>query len=177
LSLGPRVCTAAMTATWKWCERRQVTTPSRINRMRPARPLRSSAAPGARRPAGGCPPPGSAGGHRASSGTEACLPWPSGTRSWATRARCQPPRRYGGNSVCRVRPCRWVGLPRRIPFVRRNPMQAGPGSERALVGLRPQGTGGSHAGGFPAERRINKTIMQTGPCLLRPHIRCDPRWA
>ena len=55
------------------------------------------------------------------------------------------------------------------PFRAADPVQAGPGSERALVGLRPQGTGGSHDGGFPAERRINKTIMQTGACLLRPH--------
>jgi hypothetical protein len=45
-------------------------------------------------------------------------------------------------------------------------VQAGPGSERAFVGLRPQGAGGSHdAAGFPAERRINKTIMQSGPTI------------
>ena len=34
---------------------------------------------------------------------------------------------------------------------------------RAFLRLRPQGTGSSHAGGFPAEGGINKTIMQTDP--------------
>jgi hypothetical protein len=78
---------------------------------------RPSAAPAARRPAGGSAPPSSAGGHQASLGTAACLPWPSATRSWATRAGCRLPRRSGGSYGCRLRCCCWVGLPRRIPFV------------------------------------------------------------
>ena len=78
---------------------------------------RPSAVPAARRPAGGSAPPSSAGGHQASLGTAACLPWPSATRSWATRAGCRRPRRSGGSYGCRLRCCCWVGLPRRIPFV------------------------------------------------------------
>jgi hypothetical protein len=81
----------------EWCERRQITKSSRINPMRPAGPLRSSAAPGARGPAGGSRFLGSGGDHPGSSGRAACLPWPSGTRSWATRAGYRRPRRPGGS--------------------------------------------------------------------------------
>jgi hypothetical protein len=125
--------------------------------------LRPSAAPAVPLPAGGCPPPGSGGGHQASSGTAVCLPWPSGTRSWATRARCRPPRRYGGRREDRVRPCRWVGLPRRIPFRARPRM---PFRGRSGPGVRPatKEEGDSHgAGGRPAACRTNTMIMQTDP--------------
>ena len=74
---------------------------------------------------------GSGGDRPGSSGREACLLWPSGTRSWVRHAGCRRPRRYGGSWL---RPCRWVGLPRRIPFVRRTPTaEPGPGSDRLFV--------------------------------------------
>jgi hypothetical protein len=131
--------------------------------MRPARPLRSSAAPGARWPAGGSPRPGSAGDHQGSSGTEACLPWPSGTRSWATPARWRPPPRPVDIGEARVRPCRWVGLPRRIPFARRTRWSVGPEMERGFIRHDSRGLASNDAGACPAERRTNRKIMQTGP--------------
>jgi hypothetical protein len=89
---------------------------------------------------------------RGSSGTGACLPWPSGTPSWARRGGSRPPQQCGGSWDWWWRPCRWVGLPRRIPFVRRGRRQcrtrSGP-----VVGRGPTGAGlrrrpflGRHAG-------------------------------
>jgi hypothetical protein len=78
--------------------------------------LRPSAVPAVRWPAGGFRLLGSGGGHQGSSGTAACPPWPSGRRSWVTRAGCRPPRRYGGSWAGGGRPCRCVGLPPGIPF-------------------------------------------------------------
>jgi hypothetical protein len=40
------------------------------------------------------------------------------------RGGCRPPRRPAGSWERWLRPCRWVGLPRRIPFVRRTPAAA-----------------------------------------------------
>jgi hypothetical protein len=128
-----------------------------------ARPLKPSVAPGAHRPAGGSPRLGSGGGHQGSSGTAVCLPWPSGTRSWATRARCRPPPRPAGRGEGRVRPCRWVGLPRRIPFVQRIRLLCRVRIGAVLVRTPRQGQGRGDAGGHPAERRMNRTIMQTDP--------------
>jgi hypothetical protein len=145
--------------------------PGKIGRRRPPTTLRSSAVPGARRPAGGSPMPDSGGGRQGSSGTAVCLLWPSGTRSWVTRARCQPPRRPAGSWERGV--WRWVGLPRRIPFVRWTRWLPRARTEQAFLGLRPQGTGGSHGGGFPAERRINRTIMQTDPTACHSPISVD----
>ena len=54
-------------------------------------------------------------GRPGSSGLAACLPKPSGTRSWARHGGCRRPRRSGGSWARWLRPCRWVGLPRRIP--------------------------------------------------------------
>jgi hypothetical protein len=121
--------------------------------------FRSSALPGARWPAGGSLRPGSGGGHPGSSGTGVCLPWPSGTRSWATPATGRPPRRPADTGEAQVRSCFWVGLPRRIPFRRRTPVLPGP-----------------NAGGYSSDpqqacwrrppllgRRTNRTIMQTDP--------------
>ena len=121
---SPRLDPAVMTATGMVLV---ADTPSRPGsscqpRMQRARPEgwvdRSGrrSAPGAGWPAGGSRLLGSGGGHQGSSGTAACLPWPSGTRSWATRAGCRPPRRDGGSWAGRGRPCRWVGLPPGIPF-------------------------------------------------------------
>jgi hypothetical protein len=95
------------------------------------RPLRPSVVPAVPRPAGGSPPPDSGDARQGSSGTAACPPWPSGTPSWATRARCRPPQPDGGSGEDQVRPYRWIGLPRRIPFVRRTRrlyrVRSGPG--------------------------------------------------
>jgi hypothetical protein len=68
----------------------------RIGHRRGATTLRPSAAPGARRPAGGSLPSDNGGGRQGSLGTGVCLLWPSGTRSWATPARWRRPRRPGG---------------------------------------------------------------------------------
>jgi hypothetical protein len=95
--------------------------------------FRSSALPGARWPAGGSLRPGSGGGHPGSSGTGVCLPWPSGTRSWATPATGRPPRRPADTGEAQVRSCFWVGLPRRIPFRRRTRCAAGPECGRIFV--------------------------------------------
>jgi hypothetical protein len=61
-----------------------------------------------------------------------------------------------------VPPCRWVGLPRRIPFVRRTRMTV-PGPDLDRVFVRPEGGrgGSAEAGGHPATCRTNRTIMQT----------------
>jgi hypothetical protein len=115
--------------------------------------LRSSAAPGVRWPAGGSRLLGSAGGHQGSSGTAACLPWPSGPRSWATRAGCRPPRRDGGSWAGRGRPCRWVGLPPGIPFRAADP-DAVPG---------PIGPSGRPA----TKEEGGSATMLRSPCCVR----------
>jgi hypothetical protein len=118
------------------------------NRERPDQ-ARPSAAPGAARPARGSLPLGSGGGHQGSSETGACLRWPSGTRSWATPARWRPPRRPADSGEARVRPCRWVGLPRRIPFVRRTRCSVGPEMARAFVRHDNRGVVSDDAGTHP----------------------------
>ena len=138
------------------------TRPARPPRSR-SRPLRRSVVPATHRPAGGFPRPGSGGGHPGSSGTAVCLPWPSGTRSWATRARCRPPPRPVGRGEARVPPCHWVGLPRRIPFVQRTRLRCRVRIGAVLVRTPRQGQGRGDAGGHPAERRMNRTMMQTDP--------------
>ena len=62
-----------------------------------------------------------------------------------------------------MRPCRWVGLPRRIPFVRRIRLRCRVRIGAVLVRTPRQGQGRGDAGGHPAERRMNRTIMQTDP--------------
>jgi hypothetical protein len=59
--------------------------------------LRPSPPRGAGWPVRGSRLRGSGDGRRASSGRAACLPWPSGTRSWARRAGCRRPRRPAGS--------------------------------------------------------------------------------
>ena len=118
------------------------------------RPLRPSAIPAVPLPAGGSLPPDSDGGRQGSSGRAACLPWPSGTRSWATRARGRPPQRDGGSGEDRVRPCRWVGLPRRIPFRAADP-EAGPGPEWT-------GCSSGHEGGRGDGHGLAVTLLRAG---------------
>jgi hypothetical protein len=73
----------------------------------PAKPRWSPPGP-VPRPAGGSRLRGSGGDRPGSSGTVVCLPWPSGTRSWARHARCRRPRRPGGSWEGWGRPCRRV---------------------------------------------------------------------
>jgi hypothetical protein len=114
--------------------------------------------------AGGSPPPDSAGAHQGSSGTAACLPWPSGTRSWATPARCRPPPWSSGSGEARVRPCRRVGLPRRIPSCGGPAGAAGPEvRRRRSSGHHSKARRDHGGGGQPAARRTNRKIMQTDP--------------
>jgi hypothetical protein len=59
--------------------------------------VRRSSPRGVPRPARGFRPLGSGGARPGSSRRAVCLPWPSGTRSWARREGYRPPRRYGGS--------------------------------------------------------------------------------
>ena len=130
----------------------------------PAKPRRL--APGAvPRPAGGSRLRGSGGDRPGSSGTVACLPWPSGTRSWARHAGCRRPRRLGGSWERWVRPCRGVGLPRRIPFVRRTPAAgAGPGGDRLFIPtLTARACGARRLLAAVAGVGANRLIIETRP--------------
>jgi hypothetical protein len=127
------------------------------------RPLRPSVVPAVPRPAGESPPPDSGDARQGSSGTAACPPWPSGTPSWATRARCRPPQPDGGSGEDQVRPYRWIGLPRRIPLRAADP-EAVPGPKWTGCSSSHEGGRGKRhgAGGHAAACRTNRTIMQTG---------------
>ena len=142
--------------------------PGHANRSsgRPSGPnaaARPSAVPEVGRPVGESPMPDSAGGRQGCAGTVACLPWPSGTRPWPTHARCRPPPRPIDTGEGRVRPCRWVGLPRRIPFVRRTGAVPGPEWSRRSSGHHSKTCRGHGGGGHPAGRRTNRTSMHTDP--------------
>jgi hypothetical protein len=134
--------------------------------------LRPSAVPAARWPAGGCPRPGSGGGHQGSSGTAACPPWPSGTRSWVTRAGCRPPRRYGGSWAGRGRPCRCVGLPPGIPFRAADPDAVpGPAWTEWSSG-HEGGRGASHDAAVTLLRAV-RTGRSCGPTPSAAIVRLD----
>jgi hypothetical protein len=86
------------------------------------------------RPAGGARLLGNGGGRPGSCGRAACLPWPSGTRSWARRAGGRPPRRDGGSwerEMVAALPLGWAATAH--PFVGRTPA-AVPGLQWTGVG-------------------------------------------
>jgi hypothetical protein len=136
--------------------------PSSIDLRRRVVCSRPSAGPGTPRPAGGSPPPDSAGGHQASSRTGACLRWPSGTRSWATPARCRPPPWSAGSGEAQVGPCRWAGLPRCIPFMRRTRW-------RSRARTRPRRSSGRHSNDL-SQPCCCDTLWRVG----RPGRSCRP---
>src|SRR6266540_3458284 len=135
---------------------------------RPAPLLSRRLPPAARWPARGSSPRGNGDGHPGSSGTAACLPWPSATPSSATREGCLPPQRYAGMPELRswCSPC--AQLPRCIPFSR--PDEPGhllpgqPGVDRLFARQRPVGAcGGDGPVGRPAVSSTNRAIISSGP--------------
>jgi hypothetical protein len=109
--------------------------------------------------------PDSAGGHQGSSETRDCLPWPSGTRSWATPARVGHLGRVevAGKLRCGLAAglgCHGASLSCGGPDSDAGPEVRRKGSSGHQQGLRHA------AGGHPAGRRTNRKIMRT---QLSPH--------
>jgi hypothetical protein len=154
--------------TGKGASSGQVTKPSGISHpagMRPARlgtgarALRSSAAPGARRPAGGSPRPGSGGDHPASLGWQLAFLGPAGHglgRNLQDGGHLSGPQvaRKLGCDLAAGLGCRGALLHAAGPDPNAGP-HAGPPDGAVCVWPRQQGVA-SHAGGT-----TNTKIMQT----------------
>jgi hypothetical protein len=125
--------------------------------------LRPSAAPGARRRAGGSRSPGSAGGHQGSSGTGACPPWPIAPRSWR---HMQDVGHLGGMEIPGPSGAALPlgGAATAYPFRSADPSAVpGPEGSKGSSGHHRRDRRQRRCWRHAAERRTNRTIMQTDP--------------